>query len=506
MRNIIITLLLLVACSLPASAQMQKAYAGVQGKVTSTVKPQGTLLWYSMNAYLESGSGTVMYYGLSNQLCFGMDGNTVYFKTLFPSQYDELWVKGRIEGNRVIIDSKEVIGTESFNTDEGRLTYELKVGEPIFDIMDNLVGVRDVEFIKDGSRIYIDDDQKNPDHPIALYGEDEYGIQLFDWTFCDDFNPYNGPTDVTQVPDGATVSSFIYDYDDSYLKPSTNIGHVATDGADYYFDNLIPDVPGWVKGTRSGNQVTISKGQLIAFKPLILRVGGYLQSDGGRLSDVVFNVNSDGSLTQQNPDQFMVAYQTNGSLYSYARNFRIKPYDEAKVFTPALPFEVHSVYYSEINQHGIEFYQTNYADDGSKLSPDQLGYYIYVDGKRFTFNKKEYPHLSWDSTDFIPFGYCDDYNMGDIFNDGIYNCVLFYFDSYETLGVQSVYRSGELEKRSDIVTVDRYNVLEIIPDEPTGIQQLKAEQEQSWYDLSGRHIQGGLPQGISIQSGRKIIK
>lgn len=499
MKRLHTLIVLVILAVLPLAAQ--------QHRVTSQITPQGTPQWYTMDAYVQTGQGTIMVYGLSNQISFSADGRNVYFKTLFPMQYGELWVKGTVNGNTITIDSKETVGKESF-TDEGeRFDYDLKVGEPIFDIMDNIVGVKDVVLKIDGDRIYIEDNQNSPEHPIALYGESEGEIELFDWTFCNSFKPYTGATELVAPPSTAEVKSYSYNYKNAHLDDASIVGRIAVDGNDYYFENLVPSVGGWTKGTRTGNTININRAQLLAFDPQILKIGGYRQSDNGRLSDISFTVDANGVMKQVDGDnQFIVSYQTNGSLLDYGRSFVLTPYDETKSHVPYAPTEVHSVYYSEIKQHGIEFYQVAYDTEGNLLAADQLGYYIYVDGQRFTFTKKQYPYLSWDSTEFIPFGYCDDYNNGDIFNDGIYNVVLFYISDYETLGVQSVYRAGDEETRSDIIMVTKANVVDVVPDGIGSVNiETPANENPTWYDLNGRQLNGEPTHGIFVVDGRKVL-
>lgn len=495
MKHLFVTMLLALCAVLTSAAQ---------NKITSLVTPEGTPQWYAMDAYVQTGQGTVMYYGLSNQISFAPDGKSVYFRTLFPANYAELWVKGTISGNTITIDHNEVVATVRATFEDGPVDLEYKVGEPIFDIMDNIVDVKDVVFKVDGDRIYIDDDQKEPEHAIALYAVEEGEIDLYDWTFCDSFKPYTGSTEIVTPPATAEVKSYVYEYNDRQLKACTDIRRIAVDGNDYYFEGLVPTVGGWTKGTRSGSTISVSRAQLLQFEPQILKIAGYRQSDGGRLSDFAFTVNADGSFTQVDGDnQFIVCYQTNGSLLDYGRDFILTPYDDSKAVMPYNPVDVHSVYYSELNQHGIEFMQYPSDADGNLISADQLGYYIYVDGQRFTFTKAQYPYLSWNSADFIPFGYCDDYNYGDIFNDGYYNVVLFYFDDYETLGVQSVYRAGNVETRSDIITVNKANVVDIVPD---GIKApTTTNNDSSCFDLYGRLLSPASRRGIFVQSGRKTL-
>lgn len=497
MKKNLFTLLLCLFSLLSANAQQN---------ITKHVTPEGTPAWYTLDAYIQTGQGTVMMYGLSDQISFSPDRSTVYFRTLFPMQYGELWVKGKVSGNTITIDRNECIATQTFSDEGETITVDLMVGEPIFDLMDNIVDVKDVVFKIDGDRIYIDDDQKDPDHAIALYAIEEGEVDLYDWTFCNSFKPYTGVTELVTPPASATVKSYVYNYKDAHLKESTDIRRIAVDGNDYYFEGLVPSIGGWTKGVRSGNTISVSRAQLLAFDPQILKIAGYRQSDGGRLSDFAFTVGTDGTITQQDGDnQFIVCYQTNGQLLDYGRSFTLTPYDESQALMPYNPVEVHSVYYSELNQHGIEFTQYPMDANGDMLSTSQLGYYIYVDGQRFTFTKAQYPYLSWDSADFIPFGYCDDYNYGDIFNDGYYNVVLFYIDDYETLGVQAVYRAGTVETRSDIITVNKANIVDIVPDGIAAPTSLSPLPSSLTHDVYGRLLGTAAHHGIVIQSGRKTL-
>lgn len=492
----ILTLLLALVGILPLAAQSN----GVKGYIV----PEGQPVIYSMSAYLLTSVGQVHYDGLYNEISTSIDGKSVYFRTLFPAQFEQLWVKGTLEGDEVTIDCKTPIASATVYDEYGKQqTIQLKVGEPIFDENDEVVDVRDVVFYKVGTTYLIEDDDF--DHPVALYYIDEYGIELQDYTFCATMDLYTGPTDLVTPPADAAANAYTYDYNDDSYRQNSEIGHVAVKGNDYYFDRLIPGVEGWVKGVREGNKITVSKRQLYSNDPLILCFGGLLLSSGGRMSDVVFIIENDGTLVEESQEQFCIAYLPNGSVYTGACRFTIRPYDESAPLTPSDPTNVVSRYYTELRQHAIEFNQSPTATDGSKLNPDQLGYYIYVNGERFTFNRKQYPYLAWESTQFIPYAYCDDYNNGDIFYDG-YNSVLFYFDNYETLGVQSVYRAGDKEARGNIITVDKYNNVEIVPEGISNIVADNKSNNSSWYDLCGRRLTKSSENGISIKNGRKSLK
>lgn len=487
--------------------------AAAQDDTKGTIEPQGTPQWYIMDSYVETGRGTEMVHGFVGHVSKSDDGQHVYFSTLFPTSYETLWVHGKVEGSTVTIDHNEVVGIYSETDGREIYNYELKVGEPIFGAGDAIVGMRDVVFKTDGSHYYIDDDLEAPDHPMMLYAEEEgYGYLPFDWTFCNDLYPYTKSLDLVTLPDGAEQKTYTYRYKDNSGQECTAVGHVATVGNDYYFDMLTDlETHPWVKGTRSGNTITLDKGQLIT-RDVQYQFFAGLDSQTMRTQPFTLTINeATGELTRGDVAEnksFAIAYVFNAAqnaswFTSVAYDFSIAPFkDGGGGIELRNPENVQSGYYSELDQHYITFYQTPKAFDGTQLNPDSFGYYIYVDGERFTFSRNQYPYLKWESTEFIPYNYTDDAMMGDIYYDNI-TTVLFYFKDYKTLGVQSVYRlDNGSEIHSDIVTVDKLNNVTILPD---AISQLSADSvlPATWYDLSGRRTRNG--NGIIVANGRKML-
>lgn len=507
MKSILATALLFAAAWTSAAAQ----------DLTYTIQPEGTPTTYALNCFVNINNQSYHFDGFNTEVVYSEDGKTIYIRSLFPYYYPDLWVKGKVEGNRITIDCNDVVATGTMDDEGYEYDVTLKVGEAIFNASGNPMpeDVRNIVLTIDGERIYVADDVYNytpnywPNRTYILYDTDGGFIDYFDAAFCYDMKPYTGPTDPVTLPATAEVLPYVYEYNDFNDRPSSDIARVAIDGDDYYFDNLVPDSEGWVKGTRQGNTITVARGQLMSFNPLILRFIGY-HWDTGAFGDVTLKIDDNGVITSSDARMWCTNYAPTGRLQAYGRAFTITPYDQSAGVAPADPLEVHSVYYSELRQHGIEFYQLALSDDGKDINPDQLGYYIYVNGERFTFDRSIYPYIDEAQKTFIPYQYCDDYNLGDIFNDGNYNVVLFWFDDYETLGVQSIYRTSlGLEIGSNLIQVDKLNNTTVIPASQVSavapVLDTPLNATPSWYDLHGRRLDGPARHGVFLSQGRKFV-
>ncbi|MBQ0056675.1 MAG: hypothetical protein KBT20_03365 [Bacteroidales bacterium] len=482
-------------------------------------QPAGTSTpeWYVMNSYLQTSRGTEYVFGLVNQVCYGEDENDIYFRTLFPAQYRELWIHGVIDqgyvsGPIIVFDPDEVVAVEEFFDDYGQsYTYELRVGEPVFNENDEIAYIKPAQ-LKIVSPGYFEavDDFNSPDHPIALFGEDEYGIQLFDYIFCPDFRPYPGKPEIEPLPADAVITSYNYDYNNYQGNPTRSVGHVAVKGNNYYFDMLTPDQGAWIKGQRVGNRITFPNDQLMSLDMLYLLFCGYTTDWHGHGSMTPFTMTIDdqtGIIQQTDPDnQFAVTHLLNGSMADYNYKFVLTPYDENLQLVPSDPYGVQASFdYLSYGQYGIIFYQNATSNEGINLSTDQLGYYIYVNNELYTFKRSIYPYISENEMTFIPYGYSDS-RQWDIFCDGIYNYVLLSISGFETLGVQAVYRaSNGQETRSNLINVDRNQNVTIVP--ATAIESVSTPSTHDvdgFFDLYGRRVDGNH-RGLIIRNGVKMV-
>lgn len=140
---------------------------------------------------------------------------------------------------------------------------------------------------------------------------------------------------------------------------------------------------------------------------------------------------------------------------------------------------------------GVFFFNIpNVSDEGLMLLSDDLYYRIYIDGEEYTFEYDEedemYPGVGEDGMLDIPFNFT---NWTDILpgsNSPIERGIYIYFEGFETIGVQSVYKYGGETTYSAILT---YN---IVTDQVTNaIDSTIADSiivNETYYDLSGRKV------------------
>ncbi len=113
------------------------------------------------------------------------------------------------------------------------------------------------------------------------------------------------------------------------------------------------------------------------------------------------------------------------------------------------------------------------------IDASKLYYSIYLDGELFTFYSDEYPGLPGDAAEAteIPFGYNNEY---EFYGYGASHYVVIYPEGMETLCVQLIYKDGEKELKSDIVTCDAAGIRSTVAN-----GQLQSE---TYYDLQGRRV------------------
>ncbi len=141
--------------------------------------------------------------------------------------------------------------------------------------------------------------------------------------------------------------------------------------------------------------------------------------------------------------------------------------------------------------------------DGDPLVSDKLSYMLFYekDGvvSPLTFTKDKYKRLSEDMTE-IPYNFTDRY---DIDNYEIWmNQGEAELQTWTRLGLQSIYRGGDEENKSEIAWFDlaAYWGFSGIDD----ITQSKASSSDAIYNLNGQLLQN--PQkGINIIGGKKVV-
>ncbi len=243
-------------------------------RAKQSVTPEGTAKPY-LYADIDN-------YDMAVSVSTSDDGTKVFFSNMFPNMFasGDAWVQGNVatDGASVTIPMDVAIGELTTNENE---TYPVYVAEILVSGWD-ITGVTEAVFVKDGDSYRFEDDADAPTRYLGLCVLDEDGtfVGYFDVTQLASYTPYEGNTELVELPEGAEPVEFIYRFDYGY--PVAKLGKVYVDGNDVYMNMLACGLEAWVKGTKEGNTVTFKGDQYLGaydyylyFTPLITGEGNY---------------------------------------------------------------------------------------------------------------------------------------------------------------------------------------------------------------------------------------
>lgn len=157
--------------------------------------------------------------------------------------------------------------------------------------------------------------------------------------------------------------------------------------------------------------------------------------------------------------------------------------------TPANPTDLFFDY--SMDYYGFDAFLFNVpglSTDGDILKTEDLYYVVYVDGEEWECDAEDYGLE--ESLVEIPWSFDDEY----IYNwGGIAREVDFFVEGISTIGVQSIYKYGGEETRSEIVTLNL--------DDPTAVAGLNADKKVAsvkLFDVAGREVSSAA-KGIVIK-------
>ena len=170
----------------------------------------------------------------------------------------------------------------------------------------------------------------------------------------------------------------------------------------------------------------------------------------------------------------------------------------ANVSDPADPEFTSFTPYMDFNNFGMmSFSLPNYDIEGNFMNTEKMFYRVFInqdETEPFVLSQEEYSSLTEDITD-VPYTYNDVsqitcYNM----NHNLY----FFRSDVNNWGIQSVYKDGDVEKKSNVVWNEVSGVNMITTDAYDG--------ETIWYDMQGRRV-NNAERGIFIRkTGDKVEK
>ncbi len=442
--------------------KVKRAVRRASGSIISD-QPEGTLVTYS-----RSGDATLVSWGfIFNVNVSGAvgdvvfaDNNKVYIKNLISQYPTDSWVEGTLAGNSIVIqfpqpamDYEGSIFYLNYGTVDDdynlipagslKLNYNAATGE---------ISSSDAAFV-DGTKFIGLVDEQN--------GWSGYG----DWNIK--FEKVSD--ELTKVP--AEIQTSVYSLSgDGYSGSLVNIGF---DGDNVYIQGLDKALPeSWVKGTVSGDKVTIPNGQYLGAD----QESGYHRYLYSAKEIQMYDEEYDEYYTDYELVDADITFKYDAATKSFTKgsyfvinngkksanpavgigNARFTPFQEVAA-TPAKPssltiYEGGADYYAQGYGWGYLSFEIQPKDvDGNYINADKVSYALWVkvngEEKQLTLSADDYMNFDEPSLDEIPLDYTDNW---DIEIDGEERTVYYYVIGPEAYGVQTIYRGAGEERRSAI--------------------------------------------------------
>ncbi|MBQ9216890.1 MAG: hypothetical protein IJ160_01745 [Muribaculaceae bacterium] len=403
----------------------------------------------------------------------GVDG-CLYIKGLLPDLYvdEEFWLKAEnTEGNTYVIKPQPAGTAFNYETEQAELQNIMLLEMEEFEsgaIWYHQAENPDITFTYEGGgrlRSIGDvngDYEMSPTKAVGIVTESS-SAEPADHELWDYYSGLVWNIDITpctdvcnELPDGVTAGELI-------IKSPYGAGPIPgvfTDDAVYFILN--ENSPGWIKGTIDGDKVIVPGGQYLGIdqannRHVYLGTATYVEQevDGEVVLDPTI---SESMIFSYDAAQKLIdgtgylAIITNGKATTTDELFDFNFYVPDPVIyefqdVAAIPADpVINGWYDWLEWNGrsqVDFTLPLQDIDGNYIASDKLSYIAYADDNLFTFTPDVYA-IDEPMTE-IPYDFTGtDYEFGP-------SWFYFYTNPVKNFGIQSVYRGGGEENRSNIV-------------------------------------------------------
>ena len=435
-------------------------------------QPEGTKKVYSRSgsAYYSSlfGVGQTNYDDGVGVVVFGAD-NKVYIKDIVSQAKIGAWVEGTISGSTITIQLPQTV----YTFDQG---YSFEVSKVSYDAEQQWYVKSADQTVK--LNYNAETGAITTPRGKLTTGEDIIGLTYDDdnsWSGYGDWNValsavtdelVEAPADLTTVTYALTADG----YDGSLVQ-------VGFSGDDVYVQGIDKNLPNtWVKGTVNGNKVTFKSGQYVGADE-VAGYHQYLMSATAEqkyddyyeeyyteytLSDADITFDYDAATkTLSNSSLFLLnAGKTSVNYLSIFNKAKMTQFVEVAA-TPAAPKEVElyeggwSYYTSGYGWGALDFSMSPADTEGNYILPEKLSYQIYIkvngEVKPLTCSWYDYTRQTVPTMTEFPYGYSDSWDISTSY-------FYYYVIGPEAYGIQTIYRGGGEEHRSEIVWADAFEI------------------------------------------------
>ena len=330
----------------------------------------------------------------------------------------------------------------------------------------------------------------------AVYTTDN---KTFTWEGCTNWNIEIAPLtdEVTTLPENATVETITVSYNpDSPLADQVNCAFVG----DEIYINLFA-VGAYIKGQIQGDKVVFKSRQYLGtysgvyhiffvgehFTEVTDEASGQVVQVPEIIDELVFDYNAaDRSFKTKDA----LALNAGKNTTRLNLNTLKEPHFYFFKEVPAIPADPqitnYNATYDAYGYNALQFNIIATDREGNFIVPERVSWKAYIDDEPFIFTPDDYRGLTADMEE-IPYGWYDS-------NYDIYTSFYtFFFEPAKNVGIQTIYRGGGEEHRSNIVYYDINTAQTYTVSDTDGIALRKDSQNEKvvstvYYDMTGRKV------------------
>ena len=418
--------------------------------------------------------------GAVGNVVFG-ENNEVYVKNIFSQLPTNSWVKGTLNGSKIVFEFPQMAFEQEGDSYYAELLSYVE-DEDWYVTAENQTLTLNYNATTQAITCPTGSNIATGNVIVGLVDESEEWAGYGDWNFK--------MTLMTDEPVTAPEGLETTDYAVVGEGVDGTLAKVGFQGNDVYVQGLYANMPeAWVKGTIEGDKAVFKTGQYMG-ADFVTNYHQYLVSAIAEekydeyyeeyyteyeLSneDVTFDYDAE-TKTFSNSSCFLINAGKTTVYYTAAYNkAKMYPFVEVAA-TPATPT------WNELFEGGYDYYNYGYGwgyldfeipsvdVNGDFILPEKITYQIYtkVNGeeKPLRLSADHYAYLDEDM-DEVPYDFSDGW---DFYAQGANHNIYYYVVGPEAFGVQAIYRGAGEERRSEIAWNEVYDLgSEIQPDAAT---------------------------------------
>ena len=512
--------------SLTATILLGSGAMGAANVTDVITDPTGT-----PKSYTKESAGTavlngrvIMYEDLFPVVIYWNEDNSVYISNLVSVYPEESYVKGTVEGNKIILplnQTVEYIPSDGYGVNVGLFKSVPKIqnGQEVIDF-EYAPEFDSVEFeIKEDGNIDLilpgePFDGENPTQYVLAY----YYSDTLNFTgFCDFMQKYTVfDHELITVPDGVELLPYVYI--DSY--DYAQIVEVGFSDEYLYIKGLSDQLPeAVIRGKIDGNKAIVAQNEYLGvyfdqfyiFTKVLYANEDYDEEDENSIpyyfapSDVGFELNFDKEQGRVWADKegVFLSYHCDENDFTntlgYYSEFELK-YQSSMKGKPSNPTNIeYSTQWADMQGwNDLFFTLSNFSTEGNLIDTNGLYYTVYINGEPLVFYEQELWNLNNEIVlaymmvpmEVILMPYHFD-NNEDIFKftDNQFD-IGIYRNDVKTVGVQTAYLYEKEMTYSDIVTLDVETGEITVTPSDTGVEMTQSDETFSteYYTIDGRRV------------------